>query len=217
MPTPTDQPASIYPHSRTFATVQPRQHGLYAIDYNHPRPPGTFTERRNTRDIIQVIPPRAKYSRPRQQYPDSSDSGESDAGQHLTDEHESSEDETSDDEPFDHGRWKYIRPRPYNDRYDSREESEDECDVNRAAYHFNIIRHSRNSQSESTLVGEQQQTKDDASSLSQVPIGSFKRGETHYVYRSQYTGTASSGGTQSAQLTVMPDQKKSRPPLFRWM
>jgi hypothetical protein len=102
--------------------------------------------------------------------------------------------------------------------YSSESESEEERDVNRDTYAFSLPRYGRSPLSQdSTLVGSDLSIKTEADSVSQVAVDGPKLGAPHYVYRSQYTGERSVGGFHSAQLTVIHDPKKGRPPLFRWM
>ena len=93
-------------------------------------------------------------------------------------------------------------------------DSEEESDVNRDAYAFSLPRYSRSPLSQgSTLMG----SDPSINSESHVAANGLKLGMAHYVYRSKYTGEGSIGGSQSAQLTVIHDPKRGRPPLFRWM
>lgn len=106
-------------------------------------------------------------------------------------------------------------------RYDRHDESEDEWDwdVKQEAYAFSLPRRSRSPFSpDSTLEGSAEPSiKTETNSELHVGVDGPKLGTTLHVHRSKYTGEGSVGGSQSAELKVIHDQKKGQSPLYRWM
>lgn len=104
-------------------------------------------------------------------------------------------------------------------RYDSYDASEDEWNVNHEAYTFTLPRRSRSPFSQdSTLAGSAEPSiQTETNSELHVGVDGPKLGTKLHVYRSKYTGEGSVGGSQSAQLNVIHDQKKGPSPLFRWV
>lgn len=104
-------------------------------------------------------------------------------------------------------------------RYDSSDESESEWDVSREAYTFSLSRRSRSPLSrDSTLrTSTEPSLTTDVNSDFQVGVDGPKLGTALHVHRSKYTGEGSAAGSQTAQLNVIHDKKKSLSPLFRWM
>lgn len=114
---------------------------------------------------------------------------------------------------------RYSRRRHRSARYDSSDESEREWDVNQEAYAFSLSRNSRSSlgQDSTSRGSTEPSLKPQTNSDLQVGVDGPKLGTTLHVYRSKYTGEGSVGGSQTAQLNVIHDQKKDQSPLFRWM
>jgi hypothetical protein len=109
-----------------------------------------------------------------------------------------------------YGRARYGRARNGS----SESDREEEPDVNRDTYAFSLPRYRRSPLSQdSTPMGSDPSITSD----SQVAANALKLGMAHHVYRSRYTGEGLIGGVQSAELTVIHDPKRGRPPLFRWM
>lgn len=104
-------------------------------------------------------------------------------------------------------------------RYDSSDESEGEWDVNQRAYTFSLPRRSRSPNSQDSVLKRptEPSIKTESNSELQVGIDGPKLGTTLRVFSSKYTGEGSVGGSQSAQMKVIHDQKKGQSPLFRWM